>query len=84
MIEAMVKGLPPVALNEGDVSLGAGKEFCLDNYQEMVQRTLALKDDFVYYQNMSQRAQERAKVMLDGATAFWEVFQKIRELPDFQ
>ena len=84
VIEAMVKGLPPVALNEGDVSLGAGKEFCLDNYQEMVQRTLALKDDFVYYQNMSQRAQERAKVMLDGATAFWEVFQKIKELPDFQ
>ena len=84
VIEAMVKGLPPVALNEGDVSLGAGADFCLDNYQEMVQRTLALKEDAAYYQNMSRKAQERAKVMLDGTTAFWKAFQKIRELPDFQ
>ena len=84
VIEAMVKGLPPVALNEGDVSLGAGTDFCLDNYQEMVQRTLALKEDAAYYQNMSRKAQERAKVMLDGTTAFWKAFQKIRELPDFQ
>ena len=64
--------------------MGAGTDFCLDNYQEMVQRTLALKEDAAYYQNMSRKAQERAKVMLDGTTAFWKAFQKISELPDFQ
>ena len=84
VIEAMVKGLPPVALKEGDVSLGAGEEFCLKDYSEMVQRTLKLKEDVSYYQEMSEKARKRASVMLDGASAFWETFQKIEKLPDFQ
>ena len=84
VIEAMVKGLPPVALKEGDVSLGAGEEFCLKDYSEMVQRTLKLKEDASYYQEMSEKARKRASVMLDGASAFWETFQKIEKLPDFQ
>ncbi len=84
VIEAMVKGLPPVSLNEGDVSLGAGEDFCLRDYSEMVQRALRLKDDEEYYRAMSQKARERAAVMLDGASAFWETFQRIEKLPDFQ
>ena len=84
VIEAMVKGLPPVALNEGEVSLGAGEDFCLQDYSEMVQRALILKDDEEYYRAMSQKARERAAVMLDGASAFWETFQRIEKLSDFQ
>ena len=79
-----MKGLPPVSLNEGDVSLGAGEDFCLQDYSEMVQRALRLKDDEEYYRAMSQKARERAAVMLDGASAFWETFQRIEKLPDFQ
>lgn len=84
VIEAMVKGLPPITLNEGDVSLGAGEEFCLSKYEEMVQRIVKLKNDEDYYTMMSKKAKKRAALMLDGATAFWNVFQKIEKLPDFQ
>lgn len=84
VIEGMVKGLPPISLNRGDVSLGAGQEFCVNNYDEMVQRTLLLREDEQYYQIMSKKARERADVMLDGSNAFWSVFKRIEELPDFQ
>lgn len=84
VIEAMVKGVPPVTLSYGDVALGAGEEFCVRDYQEMVSRVLQMKDDETYYHYLSEKALKRADIMLDGESAFWKVFKKIESLEEFQ
>jgi hypothetical protein len=84
VVEAMAKKLPPVTLNYGDVALGAGKEFWVEDYPAMVRQILRLRDDVEYYQSMSQKAYERMKVVTDSSNVFWNVFEKIRQLPEFQ
>jgi isopentenyl phosphate kinase len=83
-VEAMAKSLVPVTLDYGDVALGAGEEFCVSDYDHMVQRILRLKDDAAYYQSMADKAYQRMKVVTDSAGIFWECFEKIRKLPQFQ
>jgi glycosyltransferase involved in cell wall biosynthesis len=84
VVEAMAKSLVPVTLDYGDVALGAGEEFCVSDYDHMVQRILRLKDDAAYYQSMADKAYQRMKVVTDSAGIFWECFEKIRKLPQFQ
>jgi glycosyltransferase involved in cell wall biosynthesis len=84
VVEAMAKKLPPVTLNYGDVALGAGEDFWVEDYDDMVQQILRLQDDEVFYQTMSEKAYERMKVVTDTSTVFWNTFEIIRRLPEFQ
>lgn len=84
VVEAMAKKLPPVSLNYGDVALGAGEEFCVRDYPEMVRQIIRLQEDTEYYAEMSEKAYRRMQYVTDSHTVFWEVFQKIRTLPEFQ
>lgn len=84
VVEAMAKKLPPVSLEYGDVALGAGEEFCVGSYAEMVERIFRLRDDAEYYQEMSQKAYERMQYVTDSQKIFWETFQRIEKLPEFQ
>ena len=71
MIEAMVKGLPPVALNEGDVSLGAGTDFLPGQLSGNGAKDFSIEGRCsILSKYESESLQERAKVMLDGTTAF--------------
>lgn len=83
-MEAMVKGIPPVTLHYGDVALGSGEEFWVEDYDGMVKQIIRLKEDSEYYALMSQKARERAEVVMDSKKTFWEAFQYIETLPDFQ
>lgn len=84
VVEAMVKKLPPVSLDYGDVALGAGKEFCVADYSEMVKRIIKLRDDAGYYEQMSEKAYQRMKYVTNSKEIFWEAFQRIEKLPEFQ
>ncbi len=83
VVEAMAKKLPPVSLDYGDVALGAGEEFCVKDYPEMVRRIIRLQEDSDYYAEMSEKAYRRMQYVTDSQTIFWDVFQKIRSLPEF-
>lgn len=84
VVEAMAKKLPPVTLDYGDVALGAGEEFCVEDYSAMVQRILRLREDKEYYAAMSEKAYERMNIVTNSRGIFWEVFQRIEQLPEFR
>ncbi len=84
VVEAMAKKLPPVSLDHGDVALGAGQEFCVSSYAEMVDRIFRLRSDTAYYAEMSEKAYERMKYVTNSQEIFWETFQRIEKLPEFQ
>lgn len=70
---ALHKGIPLVTWNEGDVSLGAGKVFCVKDYTHMQREIIRYMHDEEYYSQMSQKARERAEYMLDSQSAFSEL-----------
>jgi glycosyltransferase involved in cell wall biosynthesis len=76
VIEAMYKGCPAVSLNEGDVSIGAGEEFCVSTYAEMQDMIVKYMTDKEFYDTMSKKAKQRAEYMLDSDSAFVEIVQK--------
>jgi hypothetical protein len=84
VVEAMEKKLPPVTLHYGDVALGTGEDFWVEDYEAMVRQILRLKEDAVFYRRMSEKAYKRMKVLTDSAGVFWECFQKIKTFPEFQ
>ncbi len=84
VVEAMVKKLPPVTLDFGDVALSTGKEFCVADYPAMVEQIIRLRDDQEYYRQMSEKAYQRMQYVTNSKEIFWEAFQKIQELPEFQ
>lgn len=84
VVEAMVKKLPPVSLDFGDVALGAGPEFCVADYSKMVERIIKLRDDAEYYAAMSEKAYQRMQYVTNSKEIFWETFQRIEKLPEFQ
>lgn len=82
VIEAMYKCLPAVTLNYGDVALGAGEEFCVDNYEEMKKQILRYMSDKEYYRLMSDKAKKRADYMLDSTGAFMDIMQQFQQRID--
>ena len=84
VVEAMIKGLPPVTLPGGDVALGAGEEFQVANYDEMASRLLQLRDDSNYYKEMSEKALARVKILTDTESAFLDAFHRIEQMEEFQ
>ena len=79
VIEAMYKGLPVVTLDYGDISLGAGEDFCVSDYEEMRKSILHYMTDTRFYAEMSKRARERAEYMLDSKKAFEELINEFEK-----
>lgn len=73
VIEAMYKKLPAISLNHGDVALGAGLDFCVENYEQMTEELRHYMSDELFYKEMSEKAKKRADYMLDSDTAFQEI-----------
>lgn len=76
VIEAMNEGLPAVSTNFGDVALGAGEAFCVDDYEEMAKAIVHYKQDKQYYNEMSLKAKQRAEEMLDTDKAFCGILKE--------
>lgn len=79
VIEAMSKGLPAVSVNFGDVALGAGETFCVEDYAQMQKVLIRYITDRTFFDEMSQKARERAAYMLDSDSAFVEIINAFHE-----
>lgn len=75
--EALYKGLPVVTLPTGDVSVAAGAEFCVNDYNEMERMILRYISEEQYYKEMSQKAKKRAEYLMDSKTHFGKVIKEI-------
>lgn len=76
-VEALYKGVPVVTTNYGDVSVNAGKDFCVENYAEMADQILKYYQDKEYYQVMSEKAKKRAELLLDTDKEFIRILQEM-------
>lgn len=79
VIEAMHKGLPAVTLPFGDVGLGAGEDFCVADYDEMIGEINRYSKDSEYYNQKSNLAKEHAAEMLDTKKAFVQIIDELIE-----
>ena len=77
--ESLYMGLPVVTFDYGDGGLGAGSDFHVDNYDDMVEQVLRYASDKQYYQEMSQKAKERASVLTDSEKSFLNIFRTAQE-----
>ncbi len=77
VVEAFYKGLPAVTCPVGDVFLGAGDNFTVENYEEMERITLKYATDKVFYQEQSQKAKERARYLMDSEGIFPEAIKEM-------
>ena len=73
---AMLKGVPVVTLDYGDVSINAGKEFCVKDYKEMRKKIQRYCTDAEFRETMSGKARKRAGMYLDGGMEFVGIMQE--------
>ncbi len=85
-VEALFKGIPVVTVDYGDVSVAVGSQFCVADYQAMQEQILRYHDDREYYSLMSQKAKERAEILLDSDSEFVRILQEMdkRESRDIE
>lgn len=77
IIEAFAKGKPGVYLKKGDVYTAGGKEFAVNNFDEMEKQILRYKDNKSYYNKMAEVAKERAKIMTSSLEAMADIDSQI-------
>lgn len=78
--EALSKGLPAVTLPVGDVSVAAGEAFCVNDYPSMETQILSYAGNRSLYEKMSEKAKERAMVLMDSKAGFGKALCEIEEL----
>lgn len=83
IVEAFHEGIPGVTINTGDVAIAAGDDFCVNDYNEMLEMIKKYKDDRLFYNRMSEKALAREKVVTDSAAAMKDIIDKIQNNPLF-
>lgn len=83
IIEAFHEGKPGVTLNFGDISVAAGKDFCVSDYKEMVEVIRRYIKDQEFYQTMSDKARAREIIVTSSAIAMEDMIDKIKNSPLF-
>lgn len=76
-VEALSKGLPVIATYYGDVATNVGENFCVNGYEEMKTMILKYYQEPEFYQEMSQKALERAAVLQDTNVAFNQILEEM-------
>lgn len=69
-VEAMSKGVPIVTLPDGDVAVNAGEDFWVDDYEKMARAIERYADDAKWRGIQSEKAIERAQMLLDSEKEF--------------
>lgn len=77
--EALYKGLPVVTLPVGDVALGAGAYFYVENYDEMIKKINQYVSDKELYECDSRLARERAETLFDTSGEFSKIIKEMIE-----
>lgn len=73
IIEAFSKGRPGVTISYGDVATAAGKEFCVADYDEMIETIKRYTEDKEFYQSQVEKGKLRAVKMTDSKAALEEI-----------
>lgn len=81
--EALAKGLPVVTLDYGDVAICAGEDFQVSDYEEMYKKVIKYSTDRKYYNTMSQKAIDRAKILTDSEKEFTRIIHIMEQSPRF-
>ncbi len=76
-VEALYKGVPVVSVDYGDVAINAGEAFCVKDYRKMQEEIRRYHNDKDYYKTMSQKARERAKLLLDTDREFIRIMKEM-------
>lgn len=83
-VECMFKGKPALSLNHGDVSMLVNEEFLVNDYNEMIELTLKLKNDNNFYKQMADKAREKSKDLMDTKKYFTKAYEDIISSTIFQ
>lgn len=83
VIEAFHAGIPAVSINYGDVAVAAGEEFCVANYDEMLELIRRYQSNADFYQEKCARAKVREQEMTNGEAVFGEGIKKVLASPRF-
>ena len=76
-VESMIKGVPVVSVNYGDVAVNAGEDFCVNDYSDMKEMILKYSNNKSFYDIMSNKAKERANVLLDADLELVRIIQEM-------
>ncbi len=79
IVEAFYKGLPAISCPVGDVSLGAGEEFMVADYEEMEAMAVRYATDKSFYEEKSKKARQRAAYLMDSESVFPEALEEMRK-----
>lgn len=77
VIEAFAKGVPGVYTRYGDVYVSGGEAFAVEDIDTMYERIRKYKEDVTYYQNMAEKAKDRAKLMTSSKEAIRDIDEQI-------
>jgi hypothetical protein len=83
IIEAFHEGKPGVTIDFGDISVAAGKDFCVSDYHEMSEVIKRYIEDQDFYRSMAEKARERELVVTSSAIAMEDMINKIQNSPLF-
>lgn len=78
-VEALFMGIPVVTTAYGDVAVNVGEDFQTDSYATMPDLIWRYIDDNEFYQRMSQKAKERAQVLLDTESEFGRIIEEFEK-----
>lgn len=79
VIEAFAKGVPGVYTRTGDVFVSGGADFAVDTLNEMKEQIKRYRSDASYYQEMSIKAKDRAKLMTSSEDAIRDLNDAIEQ-----
>lgn len=83
VIEAFHAGIPAVSINYGDVAVAAGEEFCVADYDEMLEMIHRYQSNADFYQEKCAQAKARELEMTNGEAVFREGIEKVLASPRF-
>ena len=77
IIEAFSKGKPGVTIGYGDVAAAAGEQFCVADYDEMIETIKHYIEDGEYYKKMAEKGRIRAVEMTDSKKALEKILAAV-------
>lgn len=77
VIEAFHAGIPVVSIKYGDVATAAEEEFCVEDYNTMVNVINKYKSDKSFYIEMVNKGKERENYIINGYELFGDRINKI-------
>ena len=83
-VEALFKGVPVITTPYGDVATNVGSDFWVESLEEVPELVKRYVDDREFYKMMSEKAKNRAKVLLDSEKEFVRVIEVFKRYCDMK